>query len=99
MTESLLRLMRDARRARRGGPAAIAQRQRERLADMVAFARAHSPYYRSLYQDLPDQVSDPRLLPTTSKKPLMADFDDGPCLCGRPGRCGCGRVRRAVRCR
>lgn len=76
MTESLLRLMRDARRARRGGPAAIAQRQRERLADMVAFARAHSPYYRSLYQDLPDQVSDPRLLPTTSKKPLMADFDD-----------------------
>lgn len=35
-----LRLLFDARRAYRGGPTEIAARQRDRLADLVAFARA-----------------------------------------------------------
>ncbi|MEV0203241.1 hypothetical protein [Nonomuraea sp. NPDC050691] len=43
---------------------------------MVAHARAHSPYYRELYQGLPERVDDPALLPVTDKKALMARFDD-----------------------
>ncbi|MCG5215865.1 hypothetical protein [Streptosporangium sp. KLBMP 9127] len=74
--ESVRRLARDARRAMREGPAALAQRQRARLAEMVAYARAHSPYYRELYRDLPEQVDDPALLPVTDKKMLTARFDD-----------------------
>jgi phenylacetate-coenzyme A ligase PaaK-like adenylate-forming protein len=42
----------------------------------VAFARAESPYYRELYQGLPEHIIDPTLLPATSKKKLMARFDD-----------------------
>ena len=68
MKESVRQLARDARRAMREGPAAIARRQRAHLAEMVAYARAHSPYYRELYRDLPEQVDDPALLPVTNKK-------------------------------
>lgn len=76
MSESVLWVLLDALRARRQGPAAIAQRQHARFTEMVAFARAHSPYYRELYQDLPERVDDPALLPVTDKKTLMARFDD-----------------------
>ena len=76
MYESLLWLLLDARRARQQGPAALAQRQRTCLADTVAFARANSPYYRELYQGLPERVEDCTLLPITSKTELMAHFDD-----------------------
>ncbi len=75
-SESFLWLLRDMRRARKQGPAAIERRQRERLAEMVAYARANSPYYRELYKDLPERVEDPTLLPVTDKKKLMAHFDD-----------------------
>jgi phenylacetate-coenzyme A ligase PaaK-like adenylate-forming protein len=71
-----LSIARDARRALREGPAAIAERQRARLAAIVAYARAHSPYYRDLYRKLPAHVDDPTLLPVTDKKLLMARFDD-----------------------
>lgn len=54
----------------------VAQRQRARLADIVAYARANSRYYRELYRDLPDRVEDPTLLPVTDKKKLMARFDE-----------------------
>lgn len=74
--EHTLWLLRDARRARKQGPAAIERRQRARLAEMVAFAREGSPYYRKLYRDLPEWVEDPTLLPVTRKKALMARFDD-----------------------
>ncbi|BBL79046.1 hypothetical protein Rxycam_00636 [Rubrobacter xylanophilus DSM 9941] len=74
--EHPLWLLRDARRARKQGPAAIERRQRARLAGMVAFACANSPYYRKLYRDLPEKIEDPTLLPITSKKALMARFDD-----------------------
>ena len=63
MRNSTLKIALDARRATRGGPAAIAVRQQARLAELVAFARTCSPYYRRLYKDLPADVCDPRLLP------------------------------------
>ncbi len=34
------------------------------------------PYYKELYQGLPDRIEDPKLLPVTDKKKLMARFDD-----------------------
>lgn len=76
MTETLLRLILDSRRALRGGAEAVATRQRARLADMVAHARANSPYYGELYRDLPDRVESAEQLPVTDKKTLMARFDD-----------------------
>ncbi len=76
MSESILRLLLDARSARKQGPAAIVRRQRARLAELVAFARAHSPFYGELYQGLPERVEDPTLLPVTDKKRLMARFNE-----------------------
>lgn len=76
MPESKLWLLRDTRQAKRQGREAILKRQRARLAETVAYARAHSPYYASLYRDLPEHIEDPRLLPVTSKQLLMPRFDD-----------------------
>ncbi|GMV09901.1 MAG: hypothetical protein AMXMBFR55_16350 [Gemmatimonadota bacterium] len=76
MSLSTLRLLLDAHRVKRQGPAAVAARQRTRLAEIVSFARTHSPYYRKLYARLTDRVEDPSLLPVTDKKRLMARFDD-----------------------
>ncbi|MEV0280485.1 phenylacetate--CoA ligase family protein [Streptomyces sp. NPDC050610] len=76
MSESTSRLGQDIRRARRQGMPAITRRQEDRLAGIVAHARAASPYYRELYRDLPERVTDPALLPVTDKKKLMANFDD-----------------------
>ncbi|MEW9550381.1 hypothetical protein [Nonomuraea sp. NPDC050783] len=74
--ESSRELARDARAAVKEGPEGIARRQRARLAGIVAYARAHSPLYRELYQGLPDRVEDPALLPVTDKERLMSRFDD-----------------------
>lgn len=71
-----LSLLLDARRALKGGAAAIAKRQRARFAEIVAFARANSPYYRELYRDLPEHIEDARSVPITDKKKLMSRFDD-----------------------
>lgn len=76
MSENVLALIWDAWRVRRKGGNSIVQRQRARLADMVAYARAHSPYYRELYCDLPDRVESAEQLPVTDKKTLMGRFDD-----------------------
>jgi phenylacetate-CoA ligase len=76
MSVSLLRLLWDARRAKRQGPAAIAERQRARLSELIDFARANSPFYGDLYRDLPARVEDVTLLPVTDKKRLMARFDE-----------------------
>jgi phenylacetate-CoA ligase len=76
MSEHLLWLMDDIKRARKQGITAIMQRQRARFTEMVAFARTHSPYYRERYRGLPEKVEDPGMLPMTSKKELMARFDD-----------------------
>jgi putative adenylate-forming enzyme len=66
----------DAVRARRQGPGAIERRQKARLAELVAYARTHSAYYRELYRGLPDHIEDVSVLPVTNKKELMAHFDD-----------------------
>jgi len=76
MSENTLQLLVDVHKASQQGPAAINQRQRKRFAEMVAYARANSPYYRELYKGLPEQVENPTLLPVTNKKKLMARFDD-----------------------
>ncbi|GAA4392867.1 phenylacetate--CoA ligase family protein [Brevibacterium pityocampae] len=76
MTESRLWLLRDARATHRQGREATAQRQHERFAGMVTYARARSPFYRRLYQHLPEHVTDPMMLPVTSKAQLMSHFDD-----------------------
>jgi hypothetical protein len=76
MSEGILSVLLDTRRARRNGLAAIAQRQRDRLSEMVAFARANSPYYHGLYEHLPQRVQDPAMLPVVGKQTLMLHFDD-----------------------
>lgn len=76
MTEHVLWLVYDARRAKRQGAPVMEQRQRARLADMVAFARTRSPLYRHLYRGLPERVEDPGRLPVTTKQQLMEAFDD-----------------------
>lgn len=76
MTEHVASLIWDAWRTRRRGVGAIEQRQRARLADMVAHARASSPHYSELYRGLPDRVESADQLPVTDKKMLMEHFDE-----------------------
>ncbi|TDE26367.1 phenylacetate--CoA ligase family protein [Nonomuraea mesophila] len=76
MNTSTLRLLADARSAKAGGEQAMAARQRARLSELVAWARTRSPCYQHLYRDLPAGVADLALLPPTSKRELMAAFDD-----------------------
>lgn len=71
-----LQVMADAWAATRGGPEAVARRQRDRLRALVAHARLHSPYFAERYRDLPEGVDDLQALPPTHKRELMARFDD-----------------------
>ena len=66
----------DAHRAHRQGTEAIRGRQKARLAELVAYAREHSAFYRDLYRGLPGNVEDVTLLPVTNKGELMARFDE-----------------------
>lgn len=75
MSESLLSVLLDAHRARRQGLNATAQRQRARLTEAVAFARANSPYFRELYQHLPERIESSSVLPVVNKQELMRHFD------------------------
>lgn len=72
----ILPLLRDLRRAKREGITGIERRQQARLAELVAYAREHSPYFRKAYLDLPERVMDVTLLPVTSKRTLMPQFDE-----------------------
>jgi phenylacetate-CoA ligase len=76
MDSNILQLTSDINRARKQGPAGILQRQQTRFIEMVNFARSHSPYFRQLYHELPEKVDDPRQLPITNKKELMAHFNE-----------------------
>ena len=76
VSERVLSLLRDVDRARRRGGAALDERRRSRLAEQVAFARAHSPYLRELYSDLPERVEEAAMLPVTSKPALQERFED-----------------------
>ena len=58
------------------GPAAVERARRERLRDLVAFARRNAPFYRELYAALPPNVDDCAALPVTTKTALMSRFDD-----------------------
>lgn len=71
-----LRVVVGIARASRGAPSSLGLHQRRRLAALIAYARAHSPYYRDLYQRLPATVDDTRALPVVTKPDLMARFDD-----------------------
>lgn len=74
MSKAVLWTLREAFASR--NPEDVGQRQRARLAEIVTHARTHSPYFRELYRDLPEQVENSILLPVTDKKKLMARFDD-----------------------
>ena len=65
----------DAYRTAREGEAGIARRQQERLRDIVAYARTHSPYYANRYRDAPEALSDIRQLPAVTKAEMMSHFD------------------------
>jgi phenylacetate-CoA ligase len=72
---TVFRIAREASKVRRHG--LPPETQCQRLAELVAHARSRSPYYRRLYSDLPaGDVVTPQALPTTSKRDLMASFDD-----------------------
>lgn len=66
----------DAYLAARQGEDGIARRQQQRLRHIVAYARAHSSYYRRLYRDVPESLSDISQLPAVTKAEVMSHFDD-----------------------
>lgn len=70
------RLSWDAVRTARGGEAAIARRQIERLQELVDFAREHSPYLAARYRDMPAHVAGIEQLPVSTKAEMMANFDE-----------------------
>ena len=76
MPHSTPRLVIGAEWTLRRGPRAIQAAQRRRLAEVVAYARSHSPLYRELFRGLPDVVHDVTTLPVTDKPMLMARFDE-----------------------
>jgi phenylacetate-CoA ligase len=51
----------------------LADSQDERARETIAHARAHSPYYQALFEDL--DPADWRSFPTTDKAAMMAHFD------------------------
>ncbi len=56
--------------------AALVQLQQQRLEKIVAYVRAHSHFYRDLYQNLPDDGFNLTDLPPVTKPQLMANFDE-----------------------
>ncbi|MGY3318104.1 hypothetical protein [Arthrobacter sp. TE12232] len=70
----------DIWRAEHAGQDAIARRQRDRLAALVDHARSASPFYRRLYRDVPETLTDLVTnlgeLPPVGKRELMENFDD-----------------------
>jgi phenylacetate-coenzyme A ligase PaaK-like adenylate-forming protein len=66
----------DVWRAGRTDSAGIATRQRQRLTDLVTFARFRSRFYAEKYRGLPDSFSEINQLPPITKQELMQRFDD-----------------------
>jgi phenylacetate-CoA ligase len=58
------------------GAMAIHAAAQSRLETLTRHARAHSPYYRSLYQHLPEDAVHLADLPVVTKPALMAAFDN-----------------------
>jgi putative adenylate-forming enzyme len=61
---------------RNRGKAAIEAAAKARLDALVRFARAHSPFYREAYRQLPDHDLGLRQLPVMARHALMEHFDD-----------------------
>ncbi len=74
----ILRAMLLCRKYERMGAAEREALREKRLRALVAHARRNSPFYKSLYRDLPEdfRLSD---LPPTDKRTLMADWDNWVC--------------------
>ncbi len=72
----LVRAAWDVWRATRGDPLSLAQRKRARLAALIAFTKARSPFYRKRYGHLLSSVQDLRSLPPVTKQELMENFDE-----------------------
>ena len=72
----LLNTIWDIWRARRGGEHAFTTRRQRRLANLIAYARAQSPFYQNLYRQLPASIHEIQELPPVSKPDLMESFDD-----------------------
>ncbi|MCR4905202.1 MAG: phenylacetate--CoA ligase family protein [Clostridiales bacterium] len=70
----LIRAMMETRRADRLSREELARLQEHRLEALVRYARAHSPFYRDLYANLPDDAALGDL-PAVTKPQLMAEFD------------------------
>lgn len=66
----------DARRITRGATEMLAARQKERLNELVAFARANSPFYTQKYRGLPETITNINQLPPVTKVELMEHFDE-----------------------
>ncbi|MGZ6367309.1 MAG: phenylacetate--CoA ligase family protein [Ktedonobacteraceae bacterium] len=66
----------DAWRTAREGKQGIAQRQQERLQELVTYARTQSKYYAHMYRDVPEQVTSINQLPVVTKAELMNHFDE-----------------------
>ena len=66
----------DVWRTHRGGERAPAARREYRLANLIAFARARSPFYRDLYSSLPAGIHELQELPPVLKTELMESFDE-----------------------
>lgn len=63
-------------RTARKGKERIAQRQQERLQELVTYARTHSRYYAQVYRDVPEQVIAITQLPVVTKAEMMDHFDE-----------------------
>ncbi len=61
--------------ASRRRPGEISRTQQQRLEKLVSHAKAHSPFYRRLYQGISPPDIDLSSLPPVTKPELMAEFD------------------------
>ena len=75
MNKNFISLLFAARKARRN-KAFLQKVQRERLSQIVAYARKNSGFYSQYYDRVPGIVTDVTVLPVTEKKMLMAKFND-----------------------
>ncbi|MCV7153772.1 phenylacetate--CoA ligase family protein [Mycobacterium pyrenivorans] len=73
---TFVRVSWDALKAGREREAGIARRQSDRLQELVAFAREHSPYLARRYQSVPAHVTHIDQMPALTKAEMMAHFDE-----------------------
>lgn len=66
----------DVWRSGRSAPHVVESRQRARLTALATYARENSPYYKELYEPLPETLDDITQLPAVTKPELMDRFDD-----------------------